>query len=366
MPRMADTMKTHGDAIDLFDGMLARRTYSEETRRQYRWILNHVADDAERVHKLYVNELELDDYERTLNRWTGLSPSTLSQRISCIRMFSKFVWKKGWADTWVCADLERPRRKRPEDVPVVTVSGAEVVRMLNAAEDYQELLCITTATYLGARRRALASVRRRDVDLENGLITFQEKGGKTIVKPLPDEYVAILRQADDDGIWARPEDYLIPNRRPAAVRRSERSDKIVWETIRRLAARAGVTCHVHALRAAFAVAFDEAHPDELIALKELMGHSRIETTLVYLRRKDRNKAMEAVRDLSWAAPSRVSRLPSNAGEAHTGFEPVLPLSAAQESGSAVTALSSDAPLLRKLAEVRARPVARDPRTKGAS
>jgi hypothetical protein len=56
---------------------------------------------------------------------------------------------------------------------------------------------------------------------------------------------------------------------------------------------------VHALRAAFAVAFDEAHPDQVIALKELMGHTRIETTLVYLRRKNRAKAMEQVRDLSW-------------------------------------------------------------------
>jgi hypothetical protein len=57
--------------------------------------------------------------------------------------------------------------------------------------------------------------------------------------------------------------------------------------------------HVHALRAAFAVQFDEAHPDQVIALKELRGHARIETTMVYLRRKDRAAAMEAVRDLSW-------------------------------------------------------------------
>jgi hypothetical protein len=33
----------------------------------------------------------------------------------------------------------------------------------------------------------------------------------------------------------------------------------------------------------------------VIALQELMGHTRIETTLVYLRRKDRAKAMEQVR-----------------------------------------------------------------------
>jgi hypothetical protein len=49
----------------------------------------------------------------------------------------------------------------------------------------------------------------------------------------------------------------------------------------------------------FAVQFDDAHPDRVIVLKELMGHSRLKPTLVYLRRKDRAKDMEAVRDLSW-------------------------------------------------------------------
>jgi len=35
------------------------------------------------------------------------------------------------------------------------------------------------------------------------------------------------------------------------------------------------------------VQFDEANPDRVIALKELMGHTRIETTLVHLRRKNK-------------------------------------------------------------------------------
>jgi site-specific recombinase XerC len=38
--------------------------------------------------------------------------------------------------------------------------------------------------------------------------------------------------------------------------------------------------HPHALRAAFAVQFDEQHPGEIWALKELLGLARIETTLV--------------------------------------------------------------------------------------
>ena len=86
------------------------------------------------------------------------------------------------------------------------------------------------------------------------------------------------------------------------------------------------------------VRFLEAHPDQLVALKELLGHNRIETTMVYLRRKDKARAMESVRDLSWASSKTVSEdaghlfLPAERGsgfssqpqEAHTGFDPVPP------------------------------------------
>jgi hypothetical protein len=85
------------------------------------------------------------------------------------------------------------------------------------------------------------------------------------------------------------------------------------------------------------VQFDEANPAQVVALKELLGHSRIDQTLVYLRRKNRAKAMEAVRDLSWGGaghyvfPPREEaarkKPPLSRGfgeEAHTGFEPVPP------------------------------------------
>src|SRR5438045_9746187 len=93
-------------------------------------------------------------------------------------------------------------------------------------------------------------------------------------------------------------DYLIANRRPASVRGVERSDKVIWETVKRVARRAGVNSHVHALRAAFAVQFDEANPGNVIGLKELLGHARIDQTLVSLRRKDKAKAMAQVRGLT--------------------------------------------------------------------
>jgi site-specific recombinase XerD len=112
---------------------------------------------------------------------------------------------------------------------------------------------------------------------------------------------------------------VIPNRRPASVRRAERSNKIIWETVKRVADRAGVEATVHALRRAFAVAFLTSNPGAIESLQALMNHSRIDTTQVYLRALNRSKAMEAVRDLSWGLGFQ-----PKAVEAHTGFEPVLP------------------------------------------
>ncbi len=308
---------TLGRAIDLYIGDLTRRGRSQATRNGYRRLLDNFAD---RVRDKPPAELELGDYEAFLDRWVDSAPSTLASGVSLVRAFSRFLFERGWATDDVAYPLQRPRRKRAEDLEVVSVSAEDVLAMLEACEDWQEFVCVSTAVYLGARRAALARVRRGDVDLVRGTVRLLEKGGKVATKPLPDEYLHILVAAERDGLWNAASDYLIPNRRPASVRRVERSDKVVWETVKRVAARAGVRAHVHALRAAFAVQFDEAHPDQVIALKELMGHTRIETTLVYLRPKDKAAAMERVRDLSWD----VSGFSSQAQEAHTGFEPVPP------------------------------------------
>ena len=323
-----------GEAIDLFLGDLARQGRKDATRLDYRYKLNLLADD---LRDAYVDEIELTDYERFLNRWVGKAPATLAGSVSVVHGFSTFLWARGFVSTDVARPIKRPRKLRPEDLDVVTVSAGNVRRMLDSCESWQEFLCLATAIYLGARRGALARVRLRDVDFELGAIRFVEKGGKVLVKPLPDEYVDILRAAQAAGVWERGEDYLIPSRRPGAVRNPERSDKVIWETVKRVARRTGVESTVHALRAAFAVQFDEANPDQLIALKELMGHTCIETTLVYLRRKDKAKAMEVVRTLSWGAgggfvfPPREEaarkKPPLSRGfgeEAHTGFEPVPP------------------------------------------
>jgi integrase len=304
-------------ALDAYDGDMARRGRSPESRRHYRHDLAKLADlfDPEAT----VDEITLAHYERFLDRWTNSQPSTLAGKVSMVRGFSEFLWKRGLVETHVALPLERPKRKRPEDLEVKTISAEDVARMLDCCFDWQELLCLATLAYTGARRQATSRARRRDVDLTRRTIRLFEKGGKVAVKRIADEYLAILAAAEADGVWAGPKDYLVPSRRPASVRRSERSDKVIWDTVKTVAARAGVDSHCHAFRAAFAVQYDEQHPGLNFELKDLMGHSRIETTLIYLRRKRRDRAMDTVADLSWGhAPGAVRTRVTGLRSPHPG------------------------------------------------
>ena len=289
-----------GAAIDLYVGELARRGRSAETRRTYERVLFLLAD---RYGESTIAEITADDCRRFLDRWRDAAPSTLALHVSVLNGFFGFLRDEGRIDArWSgCAG-------RPRSGPRISTSSAWGKRTWSGcsppAKDWQELLCIAVLAYLGPRRRAAARVRWRDVNLLHGTIRFQEKGGKVIVKPLPDQLAAILRAAiDHEEVRTAPEDYVIPNRRPQTVQSGERRAKVIWETVRRIAGRAGIQAHAHALRAAFAVHYLETHPGDIEALQALMGHTRSDTTQVYLRKLNRSKAMERVRDLDWGTPS---------------------------------------------------------------
>src|SRR3954454_23870124 len=162
-----------GEGIDLYLGELARRGRSPRTIDAYRRKLNALADA---VRDAYVHEIELADYERFVNRWATSAPSTLASSVSLVKGFSDFLWERGYATEHVAFRMKRPRRLRAEDLDVVTVSTEDVKRILDCCETWQEFLCVSTAIYLGARRRALALVRVGGVGLHRGRIRLVQQG----------------------------------------------------------------------------------------------------------------------------------------------------------------------------------------------
>jgi integrase/recombinase XerC len=324
-------MLTTDRAVDLFLGDLARRGYSERTRTTYSRLLDKLCDRLPDDHD--VSRITPDDCRRYLNQWSGRSAGTRAHTFSVLSSFLGWLYENEKIGRNPLDRIERPRRLPAADLDVVTVQATDVVRLLAAADGWPERLALGILCYMGPRRRAVARLRLRDYDRLHGRIRFREKGGKTIWKPVPDELRSLLDAAIADGaIPEEPDAYLVP---PEGYlqRAGDRDDRVVWRLIKRCAARAGVEAHAQALRAAFACFYLEQHPGDVEALKELMGHRSIATTQVYLRKLDRQAAMERVRGLSWTVATPVNdtgggnpqfageRLASSAGVGAGGFEP---------------------------------------------
>lgn len=293
-------MLTPGSATDLFLGDLTRRGYSKRTVDTYRRLLYKLCERL--PNDIDVSEITTDHLRRYLDQWNGHANGTRTHGFAVLSSFFDWLVATDRIKRSPLASLARPKRQRPEDLDVVTVSTADVRKLLAAGITWTEKLAVAIPVYIGPRRRAVALLRLRDYDQETGRLRFREKGGKTIWKPIPAELEHLIAAAIADGAVTQPNDYLVPPegklQRPDA-----RDDRVIWRVVKRVAARAGVETTVHALRAAFAVFYLEQHPQDTYGLKELLGHNSFETTQVYVRKFDKGLAMEPVRTLSWSEPT---------------------------------------------------------------
>ncbi len=301
---------TPSHASDLWLGELERQGHSERTVDTYRRLLNKFADDLPAYSD--VTDINVAHIRKFLDaqakRRDGQrkSPSTIAQNVSILSGLFDWLTKEGVVTrnpTRRNGDrvMARPRQVRPEDNDrVVTVSTDGVKALVAEANrsPWPERLAVNCLVYLGPRRRAVAVLRISDYDPVGRMLTFHEKGQKTIEKPVPHALARLIEAAQLAGVYESEDSYLVPGR-ATQRKQGDRDDRIIWRLVKDVAEKAGVTTHVHALRAAFAVHFLENHDGELLALQQLMGHQRMETTLVYLRRMNRKQAMETVREMSW-------------------------------------------------------------------
>ncbi len=71
---------------------------------------------------------------------------------SALNGLFSWLYLEGEIDANPMLRIKRPRRLRPEYVAVVTVTRAEVEKMLAATEGWQEFLCLSVLAYTGVRR----------------------------------------------------------------------------------------------------------------------------------------------------------------------------------------------------------------------
>lgn len=225
----------------------------------------------------------LTDFLSTLND-RGLAASTVSRRLVSLKMYFRFLVLEG-----VISDSQVDLVSSPKLWQYLPrVLSPEVVDRLLSAPCHEDsyplrdraLLTVLYAT--GCRASEVTGLRLKDLHLDEGYCRCLGKGNKErIVSLNPVARSAIeayLRHERSEGdLGADGEAPLFTTRTGRPLSRF-----VVWEIVKKYAARIGCSDHVspHTLRHSFATHM-LAGGAEIRALQEMLGHASIRTTQIY-------------------------------------------------------------------------------------
>ncbi len=218
---------------------------------------------------------------RTADR--PLSPRSLSQALSAIRTYHRFLDRRLGTPNAALALVRGPRVKPGAPRPV---SEDQALGLLTEAGEDPDLApwaaardeAVLVLLYgCGLRISEALSLKRGDAPLGEAL-RITGKGGKTRIVPL----LPVVREAVDAYLASQP--FVLEPHEPLfrAVRGGPLSPRHVQATVQRLRGRLGLSERAtpHALRHSFATHLLGAGAD-LRSIQELLGHASLSTTQRY-------------------------------------------------------------------------------------
>jgi len=175
--------------------------------------------------------------------------------------------------TWFGAGLDY-KPKAPQNTPPYHTKD-QIDSLIQATRNKKthkkiarrDALIIELATTTGMRRSELANLCVKNIDFEHRKIQITGKGKKTRTIPLVKNTARKLERYCKN----KTKDEAVFNLKPACLS----------NVIRLLAKRAGVDLHTHSLRHYFGTRLVEKGAN-IRAVQELMGHSSLNTTQVYV------------------------------------------------------------------------------------
>src|SRR5215831_17742822 len=250
---------------------LQLRNYCHRTAKTY---VRIVRDFAKHFHQApdKLGPEQIRQYQAYLFQTKNLSPSTVSQYVSVLR----FLFVKTLRRHFLTEHIPFP--KSPRRLPTV-LSPEEVAQLINSSRNLFHRTILMTLYSTAVRRSELCRLKVTDIDSKRMMIRInQGKGRRDREVPLSPKLLEALRLY---WRWRKPKTYLFPGRgRRADV---PISANIVWLACRQAARRAGISKRLspHSLRHSCATHLLDAGAD-LRTIQVLLGHSRLEHTLIYL------------------------------------------------------------------------------------
>lgn len=203
----------------------------------------------------------------------GLANATVNCHMASVRFFFACT-----LDTQVNY-LQMPNMKKRKKLPVI-MSVSEVDLLINHCGNLKRQSMILLAYGSGLRSSEIVRLKVKDIDSKNMRIFVDDgKGGKDRYAILSQTTLAVLRSyLKKYRPSFEPDAYLFPSRG------SHVSQDALLNYVKEAAIAAGIKKDIvtHTLRHCFATHLLEAGTS-LLKIKELMGHSCITSTTVYLQ-----------------------------------------------------------------------------------
>lgn len=218
-----------------------------------------------------LSALEIRAYLLYLLKKKKLAPNSYNTQVYAFRFF-------------YCTTLRQPLRKR--DLPTTKVtyklpdilSGDEVKKIIKATGNIKHRTLLMVVYGAGLRVSEAVNLRLQDIDGDRMTLHIRcSKGGKDRYVILSPVVHQALRQ-----YWkvCRFKDYVFPSPKKYSKPLSTSSASQVFKSAK---AAAGITKEggIHSLRHAFATHLLESGTN-VFAIKELLGHASIQSTVRYL------------------------------------------------------------------------------------
>ena len=217
-----------------------------------------------------LGEMDIRKYLHHLIKERNLSQSTINQSYSAVKFFYQTTLQREWNA------LRIPRIKGKKKLPVV-FSLQEVGELLAVVSNLKHRAILTTIYSGGLRVSEAAHLKVTDIDSHRMMIRVdQAKGNK-------DRYTLLARRAlfALRKYWEvyRPVNWLFPGNLPDRPVSDRSIQKVLYNAVEK--ARIQKPASVHTLRHSFATHLAEAGVS-LRCIQELLGHTSIRTTSVYL------------------------------------------------------------------------------------
>ncbi|MDZ7289941.1 MAG: tyrosine recombinase [candidate division KSB1 bacterium] len=228
-----------------------------------------------------VRRLHVRKYLALLSRG-GLAAATINRKLVTLRTFLRFVAREGGMDhnpTVNLVALKTPKRL-PSVIPAPALSEALQLPDIRSVEGTRDRAILELFYNCGLRRQELINLDIADVDLRNLQIRVLGKRSRERIVPLGRAAMhAISNWLDNRPAYCQQqnEPALFVNDRGTRMTAAQ-----VYRCVRRYLRQVTEIdkAHPHVLRHSFATHLLDGGAD-LMAVKELLGHSTLATTQIY-------------------------------------------------------------------------------------